>query len=40
MTWSGPLKDSRSKIPAYETGTWGPAEADVLIERDARQWRD
>lgn len=26
-------------IPAYETGTWGPPEADALIERDGRKWR-
>ena len=24
---------------AYESGTWGPAEADAFIERDGRQWR-
>ncbi|HUK81280.1 MAG TPA: glucose-6-phosphate dehydrogenase [Verrucomicrobiae bacterium] len=24
---------------AYESGTWGPAEADALIEKDGRQWR-
>jgi glucose-6-phosphate 1-dehydrogenase len=23
----------------YEAGTWGPAEADALIERDGRKWR-
>jgi glucose-6-phosphate 1-dehydrogenase len=23
----------------YEAGTWGPAEADELIERDGRKWR-
>jgi glucose-6-phosphate 1-dehydrogenase len=27
------------KFPNYEAGTWGPAEADELIERDGRQWR-
>jgi glucose-6-phosphate 1-dehydrogenase len=26
-------------FPNYEAGTWGPAEADELIERDGRQWR-
>jgi glucose-6-phosphate 1-dehydrogenase len=36
-TWR---KDTRSKVPGYEPGTWGPAEADVLLERDGRQWRD
>jgi glucose-6-phosphate 1-dehydrogenase len=24
---------------AYESGTWGPAEADKFIEKDGRQWR-
>jgi glucose-6-phosphate 1-dehydrogenase len=24
---------------AYESGTWGPAEADAFIERDGRKWR-
>ena len=27
-------------IPVYASGTWGPAEADVLIEHDGRAWRD
>lgn len=27
------------KFPNYEAGTWGPAEADELMERDGRQWR-
>ncbi|HXE73850.1 MAG TPA: glucose-6-phosphate dehydrogenase [Candidatus Nitrosotenuis sp.] len=26
-------------IPFYESGTWGPDEADRLIERDGRKWR-
>ena len=25
--------------PLYEAGTWGPADADALIERDGREWR-
>ena len=33
-------KDTRSKIPVHEAGSWGPAEADLLIERDGREWRD
>ena len=29
-----------TKAPAlYEAGTWGPTEADALIERDGRKWR-
>jgi glucose-6-phosphate 1-dehydrogenase len=26
-------------FPNYVAGTWGPKEADELIERDGRQWR-
>jgi glucose-6-phosphate 1-dehydrogenase len=26
-------------FPNYDAGTWGPREADRLIERDGRQWR-
>src|SRR5262249_10485701 len=26
-------------IPEYQCGTWGPIEADRLIEADGRQWR-
>ena len=29
-----------ARVPTYEPGTWGPSEADLLIERDGRQWRD
>ncbi len=32
-------QNSREEIPKYEAGTWGPPEADELIERDAREWR-
>jgi glucose-6-phosphate 1-dehydrogenase len=27
------------KFDNYEAGTWGPEEADELIERDGRRWR-
>jgi glucose-6-phosphate 1-dehydrogenase len=27
------------KFPNYEAGTWGPEDADELIQRDGRQWR-
>ena len=27
------------KFPNYEAGTWGPAEADALIEQTGRHWR-
>ncbi|MDO8614501.1 MAG: glucose-6-phosphate dehydrogenase [Dehalococcoidia bacterium] len=26
-------------FPDYEAGTWGPAGADALVERDGREWR-
>jgi glucose-6-phosphate 1-dehydrogenase len=26
-------------LPEYRAGTWGPAEADKLIELDGREWR-
>jgi len=26
-------------IPIYEPGSWGPAEAEELLERDGRRWR-
>lgn len=26
-------------VPSYEAGSWGPKEADALIERDGRRWR-
>ena len=29
----------RPNFPNYEAGTWGPPEADALIERDGRRWR-
>jgi glucose-6-phosphate 1-dehydrogenase len=33
-------RDTRSRIPIYPPGSWGPSEADVLIERDGREWRN
>ncbi len=27
------------EFPNYDAGTWGPPEADALIERDGRRWR-
>jgi glucose-6-phosphate 1-dehydrogenase len=32
--------NASSRVPTYEPGTWGPSEADLLLERDGRQWRD
>jgi glucose-6-phosphate 1-dehydrogenase len=33
-------QDTASRPPAYKQGSWGPSEADLLIERDGRQWRE
>ena len=33
-------RDTRSRIPLYPAASWGPPEADVLIERDNREWRN
>ena len=27
-------------VPSYPAGTWGPSEADQLIESTGRKWRD
>jgi glucose-6-phosphate 1-dehydrogenase len=27
------------KFPNHEAGTWGPAEADTLVEKSGRRWR-
>jgi glucose-6-phosphate 1-dehydrogenase len=35
-TWQS---DRVLNLPEYECGTWGPIEADRLIEADGRQWR-
>lgn len=35
--WEAPT-DPR-KIPQYEAGTWEPAQAELLINRDGRSWR-
>jgi glucose-6-phosphate 1-dehydrogenase len=32
-------KDRASPLHLYEAGSWGPPEADVLIEREERAWR-
>jgi len=33
------LEDSGRPLPEYSAGTWGPAEADVLLARSGRTWR-
>ena len=35
QAWQQPA----SNFPNYEAGSWGPKEADELIERDGRRWR-
>jgi glucose-6-phosphate 1-dehydrogenase len=32
-------EDGRKGLYFYEAGTWGPPEADALVERDGRHWR-
>jgi glucose-6-phosphate 1-dehydrogenase len=32
-------RDTSSPLPEYEPGSWGPPEADWLVEREGRQWR-
>ena len=32
-------RDTASPLPAYAPGSWGPAEADSLLERDGRRWQ-
>jgi glucose-6-phosphate 1-dehydrogenase len=46
LSWSvvTPILDVWKALPArnfpnYAAGTWGPLEADHLLERDDRQWR-
>jgi glucose-6-phosphate 1-dehydrogenase len=33
-------KKKTLKLPRYAAGTWGPKEADRLLERDGRYWRN
>src|SRR5258708_2808667 len=44
MSVAGPMLDVWTalpprKFPNYAAGTWGPKDADELLERDERQWR-
>jgi len=32
-------KNPTQSIPTYESGTWGPPEADVLLIGDGHEWR-
>jgi glucose-6-phosphate 1-dehydrogenase len=31
--------EGRGELPIYPAGTWGPAEADLLLAQDGRKWR-
>lgn len=33
-----PLIQAKDKVPIYPKGSWGPKEADELIEEDGRRW--
>lgn len=37
MAWEAP--SDPTLVPQYEAGTWEPAEAELLINRDGRKWR-
>jgi len=34
------FESHKPKFPNYAAGTWGPREADELLERDGRHWRN
>jgi glucose-6-phosphate 1-dehydrogenase len=34
------FESTKPKFPNYAAGTWGPYEADELLERDGRHWRN
>lgn len=33
-------QDSKPNFPNYAAGSWGPREADELLERDGRHWHN
>jgi glucose-6-phosphate 1-dehydrogenase len=35
--WDAPA--APESVPLYEAGTWGPIEAELLLNRDGRRWR-
>ena len=37
MAWES--ANDKSLVPKYEAGTWEPAEAELMINRDGRKWR-
>lgn len=32
-------KEKKETVPKYASGTWGPKEADMLLEKDGRRWK-
>ncbi|HEY1279918.1 MAG TPA: glucose-6-phosphate dehydrogenase, partial [Acidimicrobiales bacterium] len=34
--WAG----DRRRVPLYEAASWGPVEADQLLQRDGREWHN
>ncbi len=32
--------EKNTRIPMYESGSWGPKEADELLEKDGRKWKN
>ncbi len=32
-------RENHTSLPQYEAGSWGPPEADLLMEADGRRWR-
>jgi glucose-6-phosphate 1-dehydrogenase len=32
--------EDRRRVPLYEAASWGPVEADQLLERDGREWHN
>ena len=39
LAWGGGRDALDGSLQLYEAGTWGPAAADRLLERDGRRWR-
>jgi glucose-6-phosphate 1-dehydrogenase len=37
MAWES--SNEQALVPKYEAGTWEPAEAELLMNRDGRKWR-
>ena len=35
--WNAP---SSTRVPSYPAGSWGPKEADLLFDREWRQWTE